>query len=419
MKTLLCIFTIAFVCVGPLSAQAPASSNDVVQAVKEVVNVLQKYGLPFDAREACAAAVGAVIQAADPRGRLMTEADIAQMKEENKGILCEVGIRLAWTNQAFVIREVTQESAAEKAGLKTGEIVQEIDKGNIASLKPAEVGALLRGPINQKVLLKIRDTNSATREVEVKRDPIEVGAILVAEELPANLCYLKLNGIFERSGKDIVSTMRGWAETGRAGVVMDLRGAGGADAQSAADAASLFAESGALLFTFRDAQGQDIGAYKSNSSLPLNMPAMILIDEETRGSSELLAATLAGRRRGAMLIGSVTSGDPLVRDVLDLPDGDHLYLASKRLVVADGRIYTGSEGVKPDLIVAPTAAPEIDYEPEPVTDGKKEISDEEKEDKLLRERIRGDETLRRAVDVLLGLKALNIRGVERAENPTY
>jgi C-terminal processing protease CtpA/Prc len=200
--------------------------------------------------------------------------------------------------------------------------------------------------------------------------------------------------------------------------VLDLRGAGGADAQSAADAASLFAESGALLFTFRDAHDQDIAVYKSNASLLLNMPAMILIDEETRGAAELLAAALAGSTRGIMLIGSVSSGDPLVREVQDLPSGEHLYLASRRLVVADGKIYNGSEGVKPDLVVAPTAVPASEYEPEPAQEGQKELSSEEKEDKLLRERVRGDETLRRAVDVLLGLKALNIRGVERAENPT-
>jgi carboxyl-terminal processing protease len=419
MKKLFCVFSTLIVCVGPLFAQepAPASSNDVVQAVKEVVNVLQKYGLPFDAREARDAAMNAVIRAADPRGRLMSEADIAQMKEENKGIFHEVGIHVALTNEAFVISEVKKDSAAEKAGLKAGEVVQEIDKGNIAGLKPAEAGELLRGPADETVLLKIRDTNSTTREVEVKRDPVEAGTVRVAEELPANLCYLKLNGVFERSGKDLVSTLRGWAETGRAGVVLDLRGAGGADAQSAADTASLFAESDAFLFAFRDAQNRDIGVYKSNSSLPLNMPAMILIDEETRGSSELLAATLAGSTRGIMLIGSVTSGDPLVRDVLDLPNGKHLYLASRRLAVADGKIYNGGEGVKPDLAVTPTAVPATDYEPEPVVDEKKELSDEEKEDTRLRERIRGDETLRRAVDVLLGLKALNIRGVERAENP--
>ena len=407
-------------CAGSLPAQETglAPSNAVVEAVKQVVTVLQKYGLPFDAREACDAAVDAVIQVADPQGRLMSDADIAQMAEENKGILYEVAIRLALTNKAFVISEVKEESAAEKAGLKAGEIVQELDKGNIAGLKLWEVAELLRGPPDQTVLLKVQDTNGTAREIEVKRDPVEAGAIQIAEELPANLCYLKLNGVFERSGKDIVSTMRGWAETGRAGVVLDLRGAGGADAQSVEDTASLFAESGALLFAFRDAQDQDLGVYKSKSSLLLNMPAMVLIDEETRGASEVLAAALAGSSRGVMLIGSVSSGDPLVREVQELPGGAHLYLASRRLVVADGKIYNGSEGVTPDLVVAPMAVPASEYEPEPSTEGQKELSSEEKEDKLLRERVRGDETLRRAVDVLLGLKALNIRGVERAENPT-
>ena len=44
----------------------PVFSNDVVQAVKDVVVVLQKHGLPFDARKACNAAIDAVTQVADP-----------------------------------------------------------------------------------------------------------------------------------------------------------------------------------------------------------------------------------------------------------------------------------------------------------------------------------------------------------------
>ena len=53
--------------------------------------------------------------------------------------------------------------------------------------------------------------NGAAREVEVKPDPVQAPAIQTAEELPANLCYLRLNGIYARSGKDIVSALRGWA----------------------------------------------------------------------------------------------------------------------------------------------------------------------------------------------------------------
>ena len=420
MKKRIGALSVLILCAGWVHAQEAVSipSNSVVQAVQEVVAVLQKYGLPFDAREASDAAVDAIIQVADPQGRVMSEADLEQMTQENRGVLYEVGIRVMLTNKVFVIREVTKGSAAETAGLKMGEVVQEIDKGNIAGLRPLEVDELLRGPADQTVLLKVQDTNTAAREIEVKRDAVEAGAIQMAEELPSNLCYLKLNGLFARSGKDMVSTMRGWAETGRAGMVLDLRGAGGADAQGAADTASLFAESGSLLFTFRDAQDQDIGVYKSNASLMLNMPTMVLIDENTRGAAEVLAAALAGSARGIMLIGSVSRGDPLVREIQDLPGGGHLYLTSKRLVVANGKTYNGRDGVTPDLVVAPSA-PVDEYEPEPPAEGQKELSSEEKEDKLLRDRVRGDETLRRAVDVLLGLKALNIRGVEQTENPTH
>ncbi len=397
----------------------PVFSNDVVQAVKDVVVVLQKHGLPFDARKACDAAVDAVIQVADPRGQLMSDADIRRMTEEDKGIRYEAGIRVSLTNKTFVISEMREGSEADKAGLRVGEVLQEIDKGNIEGLRLSEVQELLRGQADQAVSVKVQDTNGVAREIEVKLDPVEAGAVGVAEELPANLCYLKLNGIYGRSGKDIVSLLRGWAETGRSGVVIDLRGAGGADAQGVADTAGLFAESGSLLFAFRDAQDQDLGVYRSNSSLLLNIPAMVLIDEETRGAAEVLAAALAGSTRGVMLIGSVSSGDPLVREVQELPDGSHLYLATRKLVVADGKSYNGSEGVKPDLVVAPAAAPDNEYEPEPPVDPVRELSSEEKEDRLLRDRVRGDETLRRAVDVLLGLKALNIRGVENAENPTH
>ena len=54
--------------------------------------------------------------------------------------------------------------------------------------------------------------------------------------------------------------------------------------------------------------------------------------------------------------------------------------------------------------------------PELVSSGKKVASDQEKEDRKLRDRVRGDAALRRATDILLGLKALNIRGNGKPEN---
>lgn len=274
-----------------------------------------------------------------------------------------------------------------------------------------EIRELLRGPRDASVKFKVRGTNNVSREVELKRTPVELQAVQAADELGMGLCHLKLNGLFAGSGKEIVSVLRGWSASGRAGVVIDLRGAGGGDVASAAEVASLFASPGTLLFSFRNSQDQDLDVHKAPAGVPLNVPAMVLTDERTEGAAEVLAAALAGSARGVMLIGTSTRADPMVRDAVNLPDGQQLYVVTKRLLVADGKSHNGREGVKPDIVVDSAMAAAEEYVPDtPAAGAKAELTAEEKEAKALRERINGDTTLRRAVDVLLGLKALNIRG---------
>lgn len=75
--------------------------------------------------------------------------------------------------------------------------------------------------------------------------------------------------------------------------------------------------------------------------------------------------------------------------------------------VADGQTYVGLKGVIPDVIISDAALNESLFEPDaPVLRKGKTMTDEEKEDKALRDRTRHDTYLRRATDILLGLKAL-------------
>lgn len=415
MKTFLATLASILLAAATFAVDVPGT-NPVVQAVAGVLQVLDKEGLTLDAEAAAKAAVDAIVKSADPKGRVLSPEAAARMRDESKGVFCEVGIRVGVSNGVASVSEVRKGTPAEAAGLEVGDVIEEMDKGDISGLKPQEITELLRGQADKTVVFKLKGTNGVSRGVEVKRGAVEAGAIQQAEEFPADLCYLRLNGLYERSGKEVMSTLRRWAAAGRSGVVIDLRGAGGLDLASAADVAGLFTESGAMLFSLRDAQDQDLNVYKSSSSLPLDMPAMVLVDEGTTGASEVLAAALAGSVKGAMLIGAATSGDPAVRGMVALPDGSLLYVMARRLVVADGTRYDGREGVKPDLVVEEPAA-RVEYVPEPAPTGKQEISEQEKEHKRLRERIRGDEPLRCAVDVLLGLKALDIRATGRPENP--
>ena len=126
-----------------------------------------------------------------------------------------------------------------------------------------------------------------------------------------------------------------------------------------------------------------------------------------RSVEATVAAVLAGGVKGAMIIGRETAGDPMIREARKLSTGRYALLATRQLKTADGATYSGANGVAPDVVINDAALDETVYEPDaPVLRKGKTMSDEEKDDRALRDRTRNDTYLRRAADVLLGLKAL-------------
>ena len=132
----------------------------------------------------------------------------------------------------------------------------------------------------------------------------------------------------------------------------------------------------------------------------------ILVDKNTRGAAETLAAVLQNCS-GVMLVGTATRGDDRFRTPLALAGGKVLYIAVRWVDL--GKDTFNGKGVQPDVVVSPTA--EINT----VKDAVEEdiglfsgLTEQAKQDRALNKRIGDDFILRRATDVLLGLKALNI-----------
>jgi carboxyl-terminal processing protease len=309
---------------------------------------------------------------------------------------------------------VAEGSPAAEAGLQAGDRLEAIDGGAVMALKDWEVRRLLQGEAGDR--RRIRFLRGAeTQEVETATARLRQPSVATAEDLPGGIGYLRLNGLYEGASKEVIPALRGWDGTNYFGLILDLRGAGGTNLAAAADVARLFAPEGALLFSLRSAQDQDIEVFRAPGGAGMNLPIMVLTDGDTEGAAEALAAIFADSLRGAMLIGDPTRGDPLVREIMACPGGGHLYLATRRLVTADGSVFSGRKNVEPDITVNGAEGDRYDYEPEP--DAKGRLVKEETEHRLLRERVRGDPALRRAADILQALKALNVRGAPRAEEP--
>lgn len=392
----------------PAAAPAPRSDAQVVgDAVQAALQALASNHFQV-ATSAAGVAIEAAVRTVDPGARLLTDDQAAHLREEQGGRDYGFDLRLTVSNAQPVVVEGNAADPARAGGLLPGDRLLQVGAASATNLTLPAALALLRSHESSTITLLVQRagvvvTSVATRVLSTLA-PVEA-----AEKWPRDLAYMKINGLYAPdAGRSVVATLRGWSETGRFGFILDLRGATGNDLAAVEAIASLFARAGTQLCTFRDRQDQDVSSYKARSGDPLQTPVVVLVDEATTGASEVLAAVLSDSVRGALLLGAPTAGDPLIRDAVRLPGDYLLYLATRHLVTAEGTVYDGRAGLEPDVAATRSAAASDFYEPELQMDRRATLA-QEIEDRALRDRWRGDPALRQAVDVLLGLKALNIR----------
>lgn len=254
-------------------------------------------------------------------------------------------------------------------------------------------------------LLKGVDPGAAILTREQVLEAARMAMVETAEEWPEDLCYLKLRGMVD-VGKEAVDRIRAWSDIGKAGVILDLRSAGGDSLEAADRLADRFVSGeNRTLYRLRNTHGRIVRTHNARPGPRFRLPLIVLADRGTCGASEVLASALKGRT-GVLLVGAPTAGDPAVRETIPLTAGYFVRMATHRVVACTGVDYEG-KGVLPDIAVAAsgTNAAAFDEPSEEDVSGRTATDRARKERELMR-KVAGDPTLQRAVDILLGLKSL-------------
>jgi carboxyl-terminal processing protease len=404
--------------VDPAAAAAGESpaigawAQDLCAAVEEGARLLEENHLTPGNGEAKAALLEALIRASEPAVVFLDEAELAARSQRLSEREWDAGLTVVAMEGLPRVAAVRAGSPAADAGIQPGELVQKVGGLDILAGTAQDFMRERLAEGDEAALeIGLLATNGTDRVVSVERVRQAESSLTDVESLPAGMGYLRASGIHAGAGREIVLALETWQAEGKFGAILDLRGAGGTAEEEVGTVAKSFAAKGSdLLYEYAKRDGDDVRGYRMDESAEtarIGIPLMVLVDEGTTGAAELLAAVLGGGVKGAMIIGRETSGDPLLREPRKLSTGRYALLATRQLKTADGAVYSGSGGVVPDVAITAAALDETVYEPDaPVLRKGKTMSDEEKEDKALRDRTRNDTYLRRATDVLLGLKAL-------------
>ncbi len=190
------------------------------------------------------------------------------------------------------------------------------------------------------------------------------------------------------------------------GFILDCRGAGGSSLASVDAIASHFIEPDVFLYAVQDAAGEDIELHAALPEARAAVPVLMLVDGETADAAELLAALFLPPR-GVLLMGSTTRGDAARREMVPVAGDQFAFLATGRFVRPDGTTWQG-EGIAPHVLVAPALSARFEIRTNVTSRTGIPLTGPALRHLELFARVRSDAVLARAVDLLLGLKALAI-----------
>ncbi len=306
------------------------------------------------------AAINGLLAPLDPHTILLTPEEHTDLGVKTKGQFGGIGAEIREDERRIRIGRVLPGSPADKGGLRAGDLVMQIDKQSTVNLRVVEAQQLLRGPVDTKVVLKVR-RGEQTLTLTLTRQIIRVESV-TSELLPGRIAYLRLSTFQENSGEQVREALKNLApktengdsgDVGLRGVVLDLRDNTGGLLAQAVEILDELVASGELVIV-RSAMGRESESAKPDLELPASASVVALINEESASASEIVSGSIKYLERG-VVVGRPSFGKGTVQMVKP----ENLYGAelalkltvAEYLVAGDRSIQTA--GVQPDLTLLP------------------------------------------------------------------
>ena len=328
--------------------KAPPSSTQSLDVVEEAWNIIFKDYVDRDKLDETKLSQGAVrgmVEAVDdPYTAFLDPAtyqlSLTRLEGKYDGIGATVSIK---DDQLMIIAPIAG-SPAEKAGIRPGDKILEIDGASTEGMSLVEAVLLIRGPRGTSVrLLVLHQDEAESEEIEVVRAEIEMPS--VRYEMREDIAYINLSYFSEPTDKQLSSVLENITHEAATGIILDLRSNPGGLLPTVVDVASYFLTDGVVVDVVDNEGGHTTMAVR-RKGVTTDLPLVILVDSYSSSGSEVLAGALQDHGR-AIIAGTITYGKGSVNVLRQLKDGSGLYVTTARWLTPQGRLIEG-EGISPD-----------------------------------------------------------------------
>jgi carboxyl-terminal processing protease len=321
--------------------------------------ILNNYVAEVSEKELVYGAVDGMVARLDPHSAFMRPDVYRLMKEETTGEFDGVGLELTVRGDQLTIISPLPDSPAERAGLRPGDRLLEIDGAPTKDMTLLDAIRRLKGAAGTRVtLLVLREGLAGPQALTLLRDHVRAQSVEWRILDPdRGLVYVRLKGFQDRTDRALKRSLdAARAQLGREiqGLVLDLRNNPGGLLDQAVRVADRFLLEGIIVTTEgRGRSAPEVETARPRETEP-GYPMVVLVNRGSASASEIVAGALQDHGR-AQIAGTQSFGKGSVQTVVDLPDGSGLKLTVARYYTPRHRSIH-EVGITPDLLVPDATA---------------------------------------------------------------
>ena len=325
-----------------------AHFTEVLELIRE--NYVDKDRISYD--KLYLNALKGVMRGLDPFSAYMNKDTYSNLKSETSGaVFSGIGMQVTFKKRKLTVIAPINGSPAEKAGIKPGDIILDINGEEVSEMTILDCKKALSGKPGTSVEITLySESDKRTKVLKLIRAIIKPHTVTWVFNEDAKMGYIRISMFNIDTAYDLDNALEKLKEKKMTALVLDLRNNPGGLLKAGIEVCSRFIKTGKLVVFIKGRKKNNIRKFLSKRCLKTDkIPIAILINGNSASAAEIVAGCLQDYKRAA-LIGETSFGKGSVQSVIPITDDTALRLTTAKYYTPSERIIH-EVGITPDVEV--------------------------------------------------------------------